>query len=87
MHPTAALLTVLSLSACAFAPTAPVEPGAIDPLPALAPSPGARIDPALAIDRWWTLFDDAELAALMDEALSRNHDLALAAARLVARTR
>lgn len=33
-------------------------------------------------DRWWTLYGDAALDKLVDEALSYNHDLALATARV-----
>jgi outer membrane protein, multidrug efflux system len=35
-----------------------------------------------AADRWWTVYGDAILDRLIDEALTRNQDLALATARL-----
>jgi multidrug efflux system outer membrane protein len=52
------------------------------PLPALAAGPAATLVPGLAIDRWWTLFGDAALDRLVDQALQHNHDLAAAAARV-----
>lgn len=33
-------------------------------------------------ERWWTLYGDAQLTALIDEALAKNADVALAAARV-----
>jgi outer membrane protein, multidrug efflux system len=43
-----------------------------------APADGA----AAPGERWWTLFDDAVLNALVDEALAHNRDLEIAAARV-----
>jgi len=43
-----------------------------------APAEGA----AAPGERWWTLFDDAMLNALVDEALAHNQDLKIAAARV-----
>src|SRR3989338_3835188 len=37
---------------------------------------------AVSGERWWTLYGDATLTRLVDEALANNQDLALAAARL-----
>ncbi len=37
---------------------------------------------AIAGERWWTLYGDSTLDALVDEALKHNRDLALAAARV-----
>ncbi len=37
---------------------------------------------AIRSDRWWTLYGDAMLNPLVDEALTNNHDLAIAAARV-----
>lgn len=34
------------------------------------------------LDRWWSLFDDAQLTALIDEALVANYDLRTALARI-----
>lgn len=56
-----------------------VEAGA---MPALATPATARQEQGLAIDRWWTLFGDPALDALIEQALQRSHDLAVAAARV-----
>ncbi|MES2959560.1 MAG: efflux transporter outer membrane subunit [Pseudomonadota bacterium] len=47
-----------------------------------APATGAAVQAQISIDRWWTLFGDAELDRLVEQALALNQDLALAAARL-----
>ena len=49
------------------------------PLPAALPVPEAAVD---LPQPWWTLFGDATLDALVREALARNADLAVAAARV-----
>lgn len=69
------------LAGCAApSPTRPADTLAALPAPALPA--GATVQPGLAIERWWTLFDDAELTALVEQALARNHDLGIAAARV-----
>jgi multidrug efflux system outer membrane protein len=83
----AGLACVAGLSGCA-APwrataaaeeRALVEPGA---LPVLSASGTMRHESGLQIDRWWTLFGDPALDALIEQALQRSHDLAVAAARV-----
>lgn len=50
------------------------------PLPAALPAPEAA---GVALpDPWWKIFDDARLNLLIDEALARNPDVAIAAARV-----
>jgi len=73
----AALLAGL-LAGCGSAPPPRAEPPA---LPAAFPSAAASESPALAA-RWWSLFGDAMLDALVDEALAANLDLRLATARI-----
>ncbi len=51
-------------------------------LPAQWPAPDAAAVPAPIAERWWTLFQDATLDQLIDEALAHNADLALAVARV-----
>lgn len=51
-------------------------------LPAAPPEGAATVLSTLAIDRWWLHFDDPALNALIEGALVRNADLAIAAARL-----
>jgi outer membrane protein, multidrug efflux system len=69
-----ALLTLLSLSACATPREARID------LPQAYPVSGAAETQVL--DQWWLAFDDPELTALVDEALARSPDAQSAAARL-----
>jgi multidrug efflux system outer membrane protein len=50
-------------------------------IPALAPAKTAKVQ-AIAIDRWWTLLGDEQLARLIEEALARNADLEVALGRV-----
>src|SRR5579859_7071253 len=82
-----ALLSAATLAACSVGD--PYRPPAADaartaPFDAAADAPVAS-GGALP-DRWWQLFDDPTLDALVREALAQNRDLAVAAAR-VARAR
>lgn len=83
----ATLLSAAMLGACSVGE--PYRPPSIDaahraPFDAAADAPVA---PGGALpDRWWQLFDDPALDALVREALTQNRDLAVAAAR-VARAR
>ena len=71
-HLATALAVAVAAAACQ---TTPVAPPVVDlPAPTMAPAPG--------IERWWTLFDDAALNRLVDEALANNLDLQLAMARI-----
>ena len=72
-----AVLAALSLSACATPRPADVAlPGAFEASPDPAP-PGA-----IALDQWWTAYDDPQLTGLIEQALLRNPDVRTAAARL-----
>lgn len=72
------LAATLALCACAHARKADVRlPAAYE-----APQAQAATVPAAALDRWWTTFDDPELAGLVDSALAANPDARSAAARL-----
>eukprot|EP01034_Spumella_vulgaris_P021041 gene21041-26992_t len=76
MHYTLSLLALpVLLVACAGAPPA-VAPNTTMELPAAA----AQTQPVRA--DWWTLYGDAQLDALVAEALANNTDLARAAARI-----
>lgn len=48
---------------------------------AAGPTAGAAL-PDAALERWWTLYDDAELTALVEQALTANTDVRAALARL-----
>jgi outer membrane protein, multidrug efflux system len=72
------IFVFLALAGCAAGPG--FQPPAAE-LPATwsgAPA-GGKAAPA---ERWWTLYGDAALDRLIDEALGHNQDLALAAARV-----
>ncbi len=71
-----ALALALSLAGCAIGPD--YERPATDLPEKLAPAQSAS---AMA-ERWWTLFGDPALDALIDEALAANRDLAAAAQRI-----
>lgn len=72
----AALLASLALAACAHARKADVR------LPAAYEAPPSAASAPVALDHWWTAFDDAQLDGLIDHALSANPDARSAAARL-----
>ena len=72
---TAALLVAAAL-ALAGCTTTPTTPPTLD-LPAGTPAANE-----VALDRWWTVFDDPVLTAYEDEALAHNLDLAAAMARI-----
>lgn len=75
------LLAVALLPGCSF-----LHPEHVKPAPEL-PADWNGIEGAsaasLAGERWWTLFGDTVLDALVDEALQNNHDVAAAAARIL----
>lgn len=74
---TAAVVACLGLAACA----SPRAPRVSLPPAYEAPQPAAD-QAAVPLDRWWTAFEDAQLSALIDEALARSPDIGVAAARL-----
>jgi NodT family efflux transporter outer membrane factor (OMF) lipoprotein len=68
-------LACLVLAACASKPKPDLRLPTAYEAPQAAPSP-------LALDRWWTAFNDPQLTGLVDQALVRNPDAKTAAARL-----
>ncbi len=71
-HSALAVVSAALLAACAAPPLAPPQVE----LPAMTATAPANLD------RWWVLFDDPQLSALIDEALVANHDLRAAVARI-----
>ena len=69
---TAAIAMVLAIVGCKTTPTAP---------PVLD-LPAPTLSQPLAVERWWTQFDDPALDRLVDEALANNLDLKLAITRI-----
>jgi multidrug efflux system outer membrane protein len=70
--------SVLSLSGCFVSSVNPQKPDL--PLPAALPEPNAATTDLP--DPWWTIFGDATLNSLIEEALAHNTDVAVAAARV-----
>lgn len=70
------VLASLALTACASPRAADLRlPGGYE---TNTPAPAG----AIALDRWWTTYEDPELTTLVEQALERNADVRLAAARL-----
>ncbi len=76
IHLLLAALIGLTLSACATPRKADTA------LPATYEAPATPPAGTLALDTWWTTFDDPELAGLIDQALTRNPDVRTARSRL-----
>lgn len=75
-----AALLASTLAGCSFLQTGFQQPAPAlpDAWPAVAGQPAS-----LAEARWWTLFRDQTLDALVEEALQHNHDIAIGAARVL----
>jgi multidrug efflux system outer membrane protein len=71
------IAVALALAGCSGTGHAPLQ--VAPEVPHLAPT--ARLEP-ISIERWWTLFGDAQLERLIDEALVYNADLESASARV-----
>lgn len=72
-----AILPVFALGACATQRAADVR------LPAAYEAPAAAApEGAIALDTWWTAYGDADLTALVEQALARNPDVRTARSRL-----
>jgi NodT family efflux transporter outer membrane factor (OMF) lipoprotein len=75
------LIAAIALAGCASGPRP--RPDLRLPAAYEAPQPAAAAATAQApLDRWWTVFGDAQLDALVEQALSANPDAKSAAARL-----
>lgn len=77
----AALLAFALLPACSFLDTKFEKPAPVLPEAWVSNSGGTQA--SSAGERWWTLFGDAVLGALVNEAVQHNHDLEAAAARIL----
>lgn len=79
----AALAAVCMLLGCAgVPPSGDTDRPSLPDDVAFEGSAAATVVPNLAIDRWWTVFEDRQLDARIAAALADNRDLAIAAARL-----
>ncbi|MGH6910879.1 MAG: TolC family protein, partial [Phenylobacterium sp.] len=79
MRPLAACLTVLVLAGCA-GPRPPAPSAAVVSPPAQWRTQ-AETSPYVQAD-WWASFNDPALSAVVETALARNTDVAIAAARV-----
>ena len=75
----AAVFLALLLGGCMVGPD--YRRPALD-LPAAFTEPDVAKAPMAVPQKWWTLYDDATLNALVDEGLTRNADIRLAVARV-----
>jgi outer membrane protein, multidrug efflux system len=77
-------LAFLVLTGCTMGPKytrPPVEvPGAYR---GLAPDSGPQTSASVGDEKWWTVFQDEQLQALIREALSQNYDVRIAATRVL----
>lgn len=69
-------LSLMALTGCVTPRKAEVA------TPAAYEAPAGPPAGALALDRWWTAYDDPELTALVEQALARNPDVRTARSRL-----
>ena len=74
----AALMTLLLVQGCMVGPDYQ-RPELDMPAGYLEPAP---TEPSIANMAWWEIFEDAELKALIEEALANNKDLAVAVSRI-----
>jgi len=75
---------LLVLAACTVGPkykrpTTPIP----DTLRGLAPDWGQQTNVSLGDEKWWAIFQDQQLQALIREALANNYDVHIAAARIL----
>jgi outer membrane protein, multidrug efflux system len=49
----------------------------------LAPDAAAQTNASIADEKWWTVFDDQQLQALIRKALAQNYDVRIAATRVL----
>ena len=75
-----AVALTMALSGCIVSRVDPEKPEL--PLPAALPAPAPAETAVQLPDPWWTIFDDAVLNQLVDEALANNTDVRIAAARV-----
>ena len=77
-------VAILILTGCTVGPKYKRPPVTVpDSYRGLAPEAAAQTSASLADQRWWTVFQDPQLQALIREALSQNYDLRIAASRVL----
>jgi len=77
-----AIISLLLLSACTLGPKYK-RPAAQVPDTFRGPQPASSTNESLGDEKWWTVFQDTQLQALIREALAQNYDVRIAAARVL----
>jgi len=77
-------LVLLALTGCAVGPNYKRPPVTVpDGYRGLAPDAGQQTTASLADEKWWEVFQDQQLQALIRESLTQNYDVRIAAARVL----
>jgi outer membrane protein, multidrug efflux system len=72
------------LTGCAVGPKYKRPPVSVpDTYRGLAPDAGPQTSVSFGNEKWWTIFDDPQLQALIREALMQSYDVRIAAARVL----
>src|SRR5215469_12694513 len=78
------LAAVLLLTGCTVGPKYKRPTAAVpDAYRGLDPNAGPQTAASLGDQKWWTVFEDPQLQALIREALVQNYDLRIAAVRIL----
>jgi len=78
------VIALLLLTGCTLGPKYKRPTVAVpDTYRGLAPDAGAQSAASFGEEKWWNVFQDTELQALIREALSQNYDVRIAAARVL----
>jgi outer membrane protein, multidrug efflux system len=79
-----AIVALLILSGCEVGPNYKRPPIASpDAYRGLAPDAAPQATASLGDEKWWTIFKDEQLQALVREAISQNYDVRIAATRVL----
>ena len=77
-------IALLMLTGCAVGPNYKRPPVTVPGgYRGLAPESGPETAASIGDEKWWTVFQDEQLQALIREALSQNYDVRIAAARVL----
>lgn len=77
-------ISVLLLTSCTVGPKYKRPPVTVpDSYRGLAPEAGPQTPASLGDEKWWTVFDDPQLQALIRTALVQNYDARIAASRVL----
>src|SRR5436305_7575544 len=78
------VIALLLLTGCTLGPKYKRPTVAVpDIYRGLAPDAGLQSAPSFGEEKWWNVFQDAQLQALIREALSQNYDVRIAAVRVL----